>query len=131
MTCPYGCHPEVRRGFSSSYLYPRVNSSPRVCLSPIVPALSDSATFVSGIQYQAPYGPSEQLPELLRRERQIAHFLDEPTPAKAQTLCSQGVRWLWIDLTRHTSKDQTNLLTERLKNDSVLIAELNGCSVPR
>jgi len=98
-----------------------------VTFSPIVPALSGSATFVSGIQYQAPYGPADQLPELLRREQQIVEFLAEPTPAKTQDLCSQRVRWLWLDVERDGITESIPGAEPRFTGTSVRIYRLIDC----
>lgn len=98
-----------------------------VTFSPIVPALSGAATFISGIQYQAPYGPADQLPGLLDRERQIAEFLAEPTPAGAQDLCSQGVRWLWIDPARDGIAETSPITEPRFTGASVRIDRLIAC----
>lgn len=98
-----------------------------VTFSPIVPALSGVATFVSGIQYQAPYGRVDQLPELISREQQVLDFVADPTEAGLQGLCAQGVRWLWIDPTRSVPNREFPGVEVAVDRDSVRIYRLDDC----
>ncbi len=98
-----------------------------VTFSPIVPALSGAATFVSGIQYQAPYGRVDQLPQLISRERQVLNFVANPTESGLQELCAQGVRWLWIDPTRGLSSREISGAALLVDDLSVRIYRLDAC----
>jgi hypothetical protein len=80
-----------------------------VTFSPLVPALTGLRTWVSGTQYQAPYGRPDQLPVLLDRERQSWDLIDAPTAASAAALCGAGVRWIWVDPRRTTVRSWTPL----------------------
>lgn len=98
-----------------------------VTFSPIVPALSGAATFVSGIQYQAPYGRAEQLPELISREKHLLDFLANPTDAGLRNICAQGVRWLWIDPNRGPFDAELSGVTPVVDDVSVQVYRLNDC----
>lgn len=98
-----------------------------VTFSPIVPALSGAATFVSGIQYQAPYGRAEQLPELISREQQLLDFLANPTEVGLRNICAQGVRWLWIDPNRGLFDAELSGVAPVVDDMSVQVYRLNDC----
>jgi len=98
-----------------------------VTFSPIVPALSGAATFVSGIQYQAPYGRSEELSELISREQQLLDFLANPTEVGLGNICAQGVRWLWIDPNRGPFDAELSGVTPVVDDVSVQVYRLNDC----
>ena len=98
-----------------------------VTFSPIVPALSGAATYVSGIQYQAPYGRAGQLPVLLDREKQSIDFVSEPSDSGAEELCKQGVRWLWADPEREATRIEIVGAELVLDSNEVRIYRLTGC----
>jgi len=97
-------------------------------LSPFVPGVTHLPTYVSGIRYQSPYGPSWMSPILLKHEEQVWDFLENPTPTTAAPLCEAKVRWLWIDLDRSPLRDWAPFYSIRLKERDTVIAELNQAS---
>ena len=99
-----------------------------VTFSPIVPALSGAATYVSGIQYQAPYGRAGQLQVLLDREQQSIDFVSEPSDSGAEELCRQGVRWLWIDTSRPHLRELPTWALENFQTGSVRIWQIVSCT---
>ncbi len=67
-----------------------------ITFSPLVPALSGLRTWVSGTQYQAPYGRPGQLPTLVDREQQAWEFIDSPTESRRRPCArrvSDGSGW--------------------------------------
>ena len=98
-----------------------------VTFSPIVPALSGAATFVSGIQYQAPYGRADQLPLLLSREQLSNDFVSESGLLDPEVLCSQGIRWLWIDKKRIDGDDFRILGVKTYTFESIMLIALTTC----
>jgi len=68
-----------------------------VTFSPLVPALTGLPTFISGINYQAPYGRDGIRPEILQREQLSLQFVAEPTMQGAEALCDSQVSWVWVD----------------------------------
>jgi hypothetical protein len=95
-----------------------------VTFSPLVPALTGLRTWVSGTQYQAPYGRPDQLPVLLDRERQSWDVIDAPTAASAAALCEAGVRWVWVDPQRTTARSWTPLAETAWTAPDVTVLEL-------
>lgn len=68
-----------------------------VTYSPLVPALTGLPTFISGINYQAPYGREGIRASILEREQLIMDFIAQPTAQYTRELCDRGVRWVWVD----------------------------------
>lgn len=68
-----------------------------VTFSPFVPALTGTPSYISGINYQAPYGRPGIREKLLAREALSWAFAQEPTAESARLLCSAGVRYVWLD----------------------------------
>ena len=68
-----------------------------ITYSPLVPALTGLQTFISGINYQAPYGREEIRASILEREQLITDFVARPTAQYTRELCDRGVRWVWVD----------------------------------
>ena len=98
-----------------------------VTYSPIVPALSGAATYVSGIQYQAPYGSTAQLPDLLDREERVSNFLADPTSEREQELCAAGVRWIWLDTQRSNSLEEIPSVESIFEGADIAVYRLTGC----
>ena len=71
--------------------------------SPLVPALANRQTLVSGMHYQAPYGLAGNVETLLRREIESWSFIDSPSIETWAPLCRAGVTHLWVD-PRRTSQ---------------------------
>lgn len=94
-------------------------------LSPFVSAVSHMPTWVSGIGYQAPYGFSFMLPLMLAREDATWNFIDNPSVITLKPLCSSGVDWLWIDLSRTNTNSWAPYYNVRLQTADTVIAELN------
>ena len=68
-----------------------------VTYSPLVPALTGLPTFISGINYQAPYGREGIRASILDREQLTMDFVAQPTAQSTRELCDRGVQWIWID----------------------------------
>ena len=98
-----------------------------VMFSPIVPALSGAATYVSGILYQAPYGYTNQLETLLSRENEIFTFVRNPTSGSARELCAQGVTWLWLDSSRPISDELDKHARVAFVNEAAVVQRLHIC----
>lgn len=96
-----------------------------VTFSPLVPALSGMRTWVSGTQYQAPYGRPAQLPVLLAREAESWGFLDRPTATGAADLCRAGVRWAWVDPERTSTRSWAPWAAVVRSADDVLLLRLD------
>ena len=98
-----------------------------VTYSPLVPAVSGLRTLVSGIHYQAPYGRSSSLVPLLERERLSWAFIDAPSAASAQALCSLGVGWVWVDPTRTAVRDWAPWATPVHTGPDAIVLRLDDC----
>jgi len=96
-----------------------------VTFSPLVPALTGTLMFVSGIQYQAPYGRAAQVPTALWRERASINFIDHPSTRTATVLCRSHVVWVWIDVTRTTQRSWAPFGTLVHHTNTVDIVHLN------
>lgn len=66
-----------------------------IAFSALVPALTGQPTYVSAIQYQAPYGRPSQLQPLLERERLTFEFTGSPTRNGHRALV-RGERWMVV-----------------------------------
>lgn len=93
--------------------------------SPLVAALGERRTYISGIHYQAPYGRSEVIPELLLREQQSWQFIDAPSELSAAELCASGVHWVWIDRAKTATHDWQPWAVEVFASPSVYILKLD------
>ena len=71
-----------------------------VTYSPLVPALTGLPTFISGINYQAPYGRDGIRESILEREELSISFIEAPNEQSARELCTGGVGWIWVDKRR-------------------------------
>jgi hypothetical protein len=98
-----------------------------ITFSPIVPALAGLRTWVSGAQYQAPYGRPAQLPVLADRERQAWAFIDTPTETVARDLCAAGVRWVWVDPARTATRQWEPWAVEAWSAPDTLVLRLADC----
>lgn len=95
-----------------------------VTLSPLVPALTQRQTYVSGIHYQAPYGTPGNLGVLLEREAHTWSAVSEPTDAHVDVLCTAGVEWLWIDPSRAGNDAWRELGVVGFEADDVVVMDL-------
>ncbi|MFM8154872.1 MAG: hypothetical protein ACKOAF_02170 [Actinomycetes bacterium] len=64
---------------------------------PLIPAITGLQTFVSGIQYQAPYGRPAAAAEVLKRDDEIWKFVNSPSAETLAPLCASGVTWIWVN----------------------------------
>lgn len=95
-----------------------------VTLSPLVTALTQRQTYVSGIHYQAPYGTPGNLGVLLEREADTWSAVSEPTDASVDVLCTAGVEWLWIDPSRAGNDAWRALGVVGFEADDVVLMDL-------
>lgn len=111
--------------------YIRTHASPtellatNIAFSALVPALTSQPTYVSAIQYQAPYGRPSQLPTLLERERLTFEFTGSPAATDIAPLCAANVGWLWVDPTRSPARDWEPWATIVLNEPDVIILRVN------
>lgn len=101
-----------------------------VTVGPFVAGFTHLPTYVSGILYQAPYGPPWVTPELLEREAQAWDFIDSPQNETQRPLCRANVSWIWIDTHRTENRDWQSFGTIEFRNDDVIVLRLdpNRCS---
>jgi len=97
-----------------------------VTYSPLVPALTGLPTFISGINYQAPYGRPGIRDAILERERLSLNFIEQPSEQGARNLCQRGVRWLWVDTRRPSVIDWDPYGTTELSNERVSLVRLDS-----
>ena len=98
---------------------------------PFVPGVTALPNYVSGIGYQAPYGPAWMSPEMLRRENQVWDFIEEPSATTAQSLCDAGVRWLWVDTTITDAREWTPWATVQFVQPDGIAASFDPASCSR
>lgn len=96
-----------------------------VTYSPLVPALTGLPTFISGINYQAPYGREGIRESLLERERLSMSFVSQPTADSARELCERGVKWIWVDPRRPTAGSWEPFGTIEIAEESVMIVSFS------
>ena len=96
-----------------------------IAFSALVPALTGQPTYVSAIQYQAPYGRPSQLQPLLERERLTFEFTGSPTAMDIAPLCAANVGWLWVDPERSPARDWEPWATIVVDEPDVLILRVN------
>lgn len=93
---------------------------------PFVPGITRLPTYVSALQYQAPYGRSSEAADLLRREGHVWDFIETPTAATATPLCEAGVGWLWIDPSLTAVRDWEPYATTVIDESDVIVARFRG-----
>ena len=98
--------------------------------SPLVAALGDRRTYMSGIHYQAPYGSPSALEDILIREAESWDFVDGPSPTTIEPLCEAGVRWVWVSLPRTAQMNWEPWGETVLENEDVALVRLreDACS---
>ena len=95
---------------------------------PLIPAVTGLQSFVSGIQYQAPYGRPSTAPQLLVHDDQIWQFLRMPSAQTVQPLCASSVSWVWVDPTQTPIRQWEPQATIVYRNASAIILRLNPSS---
>lgn len=93
--------------------------------SALVPAITGQPMYISGIHYQAAYGPRQLTQELLYRERRSISFVQDATFNTARALCLAGVTTFWVDLSREHADDWDGVATVEWTSNSTEILELN------
>jgi hypothetical protein len=94
---------------------------------PLIPALARIRTYVSGMQYAAPYGRPELAAELLLHENQSWDFIDTPSASTLAPLCDAGVTWVWVYLPSAKVRDWEPFATTEFANEETMILNTN-CS---
>lgn len=108
----------------------RANADPRDLLAtnltfgPFVPGVTRLPTYVSALQYQAPYGYPEYASVLLAREAEVWDFVDGPSARTVAPLCESGVRWIWVDPRLTTNRDWHPWGVVEIASDDVLVVRL-------
>lgn len=97
-----------------------------VTYSPLVPALTGLPTFISGINYQAPYGRDGIRESLLEREQLSMDFVEQPTGESARELCERGVKWLWVDPRRPNAESWEPFGTIEISDEAVTVVKLRS-----
>ena len=82
-------------------------------------------TYVSGLQYQAPYGRPGDSQRLLAREGQVWDFIDGPSSGTVAPLCAEQVRWVWVDPTLTERRDWAPYASIAFANEDVLILRMD------
>ena len=100
-----------------------------ITYSPLVAALGQRRTLISGIQYQAPYGRPSMLQSIKDRETISIEFANNPGDSTAANLCNSGVTWVWIDPRRTTTRDWSPYASiEFTSPDAILVKfDLSEC----
>ena len=96
-----------------------------ITYSPLVPALSQRRTLISGIQYQAPYGRPSMLQSVKDRESISLEFVNNPDPLTASFMCGAGVTWLWVDPHRTPTRDWQPYATIEFTSPDATILRMN------
>ena len=97
-----------------------------VTYSPLVPALTGLPTFISGINYQAPYGREGIRESLLEREQLSMDFVEQPTAESARDLCERGVKWVWVDPRRPNAENWEPFGTIEILDETVTVVKLRS-----
>ena len=92
---------------------------------PFVPGVTGMRTYVSGLQYQAPYGRPGDSQRLLAREGQVWDFIDGPSSGTVAPLCAEDVRWVWVDPTLTERRDWAPYASIAFANEDVLILRMD------
>jgi len=93
---------------------------------PFVPGVTDLPTYVSAIQYQAPYGRPDDAAILLRHENEVWDFIDAPGLGTVAPLCAAGVKWIWVDPTLTKSRDWSAFAEVAFSNQDAIILRLDA-----
>lgn len=96
-----------------------------IAFSALVPALTGQPTYVSAIQYQAPYGRPSQVQPLLDREALTWDFLGIPSADRLAPLCAANVGWLWVDPTRTPATTWEPFATVVREEQDVILLRVN------
>lgn len=96
-----------------------------IAYSPMVAALSGRQTLISGIQYQAPYGPPEMLPQVLTREADSTDFIDGPSAQTFAAMCQYGVDYAWIAPARTGSRSWEPFATTVFTSSDAMVVRMN------
>ena len=91
---------------------------------PFVPGVTDLPTYVSAIQYQAPYGRPDDAAILLRHENEVWDFIDAPGVGTVAPLCTAGVKWIWVDPTLTKIRDWSEFAEVAFSNQDAIILKL-------
>lgn len=97
---------------------------------PLIPALTGLQSFVSGIQYQAPYGRPATAAEVLKRDDVIWKFVNDPSAATLAPLCASGVTWIWVHPQATSVTSWLPYATAVFTNDDATILRLAPESCP-
>jgi uncharacterized membrane protein len=92
---------------------------------PFVPGVTGMRTYVSGLQYQAPYGRPGDAQRLLAREGQVWDFIDGPSADTVAPLCAEDVRWVWVDPTLTERRDWAPYASIVFAKEDVLILRMD------
>ena len=92
---------------------------------PLVPALTGLQTWISAIQYQAPYGRPSSIDELLDREAISWAFTGSVGPYPASRFCGAGVDWVWVDPSRSSIRDWSPYAEAAYESDDVIILRMD------
>ncbi|MCX6432177.1 MAG: hypothetical protein NTX29_05135, partial [Actinobacteria bacterium] len=96
-----------------------------ITYSPFVPALSAQPMYGAGIQYQAPYGRSSHVTELLTREVASWEFINNPSAESVAPLCAAGVDWVWVDPARTTARTWEPYATIAVDEADAIVLRVN------
>jgi uncharacterized membrane protein len=97
---------------------------------PFVPGVTGLRTYVSAIQYQAPYGAPADAAELLAREGRVWDFIEGPTATTVQPLCRAGVRWIWVDLAQTAVRDWQPFADIVFNTADTTVLQVNPAACP-
>lgn len=103
-----------------------------VTRGPIVPGITHLPTLASAVSYQFAYGPPDLGEQLLRQERESWSFIDAPSAITVAPLCAAGVKWLWVDPARTSTRSWLPLAKVVKSDESVIILRLepSACFSP-
>lgn len=94
--------------------------------SGLVPALTGMRTYATSTIYQAMYGPKSITNLVLDRERQEWFFIDQPSAAHLDPLCTAGVNWIWVDPLRTQQRSWEPFATIVFENQDAIILKPNS-----
>ncbi|MDO9484492.1 MAG: hypothetical protein Q7K25_00300 [Actinomycetota bacterium] len=93
--------------------------------SPLVAALGQQRTLISGIQYQAPYGRPSALQSIMDRESISLEFANNPGVQTAANLCNSGVTWFWIDPRRTATRNWLPYATIEFNSPDAIVLKFD------
>ncbi len=93
-------------------------------LSPFVAATTHLPTYISAIQYQYDYGTAAMRPETVTREHHSWDFINDPSRKSLKPLCDAGIKWLWVDPTRRTTRNVETEGQPTYTNSDVTVIDL-------